>query len=251
MESLNLLADNDLDSLINFETNFVSVDSSTAVTFADKDARITFEGVDCSKCNANNIVYADPLGAESLMGGTGPPPGLYETIEALQAEARSCSLSGRCSNFSCSSGDCSFDVTGFTGYASSGNANLTINDSAEVSPANTNTAVTYYTYYVNATNGSLITGANCTVTDDSGTNPMIPGVSYYSYTRGAGYLFAGTYNWNVTCSASEYTTLFANDTIDIIESGYSAVPEFSDYALVLIVLTAIGGFFVVKRKRGI
>jgi hypothetical protein len=31
--------------------------------------------------------------------------------------------------------------------------------------------------------------------------------------------------------------------------GGAAVPEFSDYALVLIVLTAIGGFFLVKRKQ--
>jgi parallel beta-helix repeat protein len=31
--------------------------------------------------------------------------------------------------------------------------------------------------------------------------------------------------------------------------GYTAVPEFSDYAMILIIVTAIGGFYFVKRKQ--
>jgi hypothetical protein len=79
---------------------------------------------------------------------------------------------------------------------------------------------------------------------------MTAGGSYYWYNKTGGYSSGGIHNWNVTCAASGYTELSANDTINITGGiSYMAVPEFSDYAMILIIVTAICGFYFVKRRR--
>ncbi|MFH1829044.1 MAG: LamG-like jellyroll fold domain-containing protein [Nanoarchaeota archaeon] len=134
------------------------------------------------------------------------------------------------------------------------NANLTINDSAEGSSVNTNTAVEFYAYYINASSGAAITDSfgqcNITIPDASVTNTAM---SYdgtdvrWEYNLTAGFSSAGTKSWSVNCTSSTYDNLNSSNTVSITSSG--AVPEFGDYAILFILITVIGGFFIMHRKE--
>jgi len=215
LSSDELGGDNEIDDDIEFGSQFVSVNSTTATAFSGKAANITFSDVDCDYCDNNNIIYT---------------LGMYSTLEGLRSNGQSCVLSGKCSNFVCSNpggvGDCTFDVTGFTGYAYGGNVNLTINDNAEGDTEYTTVNVTYYAYYVNATTGALITGASCNVTDPDGTQTMSEGATYYDYVKDGGYSSPGIKEWNVTCNKAGVSWLLANDTI-IIETAPESVNKTS------------------------
>ncbi|MBI4980669.1 hypothetical protein HZC30_03890, partial [Candidatus Woesearchaeota archaeon] len=197
----NIRNDRSLDNKIEVGEGWVSVDSVNAPILSTP-AQITFGNTDCSRCTPNTIISAW---------------GVPGSKEEIYATGQSCTLSGKCSDVQCNANTCTFQVSGFTGYASGGNANLTINDSAEGTTAFTNTVVNYYAYYVNATSGALITGASCNVTDDGGTYVMSENTNFYNYTKSTGYSQPGTKNWNVTCAASGFTTLTANDTISIVQ----------------------------------
>ncbi|MBU1622225.1 MAG: LamG domain-containing protein [Nanoarchaeota archaeon] len=236
----NIGRDNNLDDDIEINNNFVAVNSVAAPVFAEKDATLTFENVSCNLCAADNIVYST---------------GEYSTLAEIQANGQSCSAVGKCSNFICNNpgeiGNCTFDVTGFTGYAFGGNANLTINDSAEGSSVNTNTAINFFAYYVNATSGNHISGASCNVSFDDAPSiwyQMTDSGSYYNYTKSAGFSTAATHVWNVSCAKSGFTTLVADDTVSVTSAG-GAVPEFSDYAILLILITVVSGFFIVRKRN--
>ncbi|MBU0456781.1 MAG: LamG-like jellyroll fold domain-containing protein [Nanoarchaeota archaeon] len=231
--------DDDVSNDIEIGDGFIFVDSSMAPAFANKAANITFENVSCNQCNGNDILYA-----------SGYNPSLAE----IQADGQSCNLAGKCSNFVCADNTCSFIVTSFTGYASEGNANLTINDSAEGSYASTSTSIDFFAYYVNATSGEAIADGSCNVSFDDAPsiwNPMTwngTGDGSYNYTKSSGFISTGTHGWNVTCAYGNFSTLLANDTIVII-SGGGAVPEFEDYAILFILITIISGFFIMKKKN--
>jgi hypothetical protein len=230
-QPVNLYGINNLDNIVKFGTKYVSIDSA-AGTALDTTANITFQNVECAKCTANNIVYAT---------------GTYSSRATLQAQAKSCLLAGNCSNFRCSGtiGDCTFDVTGFTGYAYGGNTNLTINDTTEATPVYNLAPLVFYAYYVDATTGSLITGASCNVTDVTGTYVMSQNTLYYNYSKQAG-LPTAIQPFNVTCAKAGYTTLTANDTANIIP--YPPAPEFPAWALLLAVGAVAVGVVGMRRK---
>jgi hypothetical protein len=128
-------------------------------------------------------------------------------------------------------------------------ATLLIHDSAEGSYVTPNAAVTYFALYKNATSNTHIYGATCYAEDEDGTYLMIeiPG-GYYYYIKYGGFMYTGTKNWNVTCAAAGFPALSENDDI-LVHAFYGVVPEFSDYAMILIIVTAICGFYFVKRKK--
>ncbi|MFH1395968.1 MAG: hypothetical protein ABIG93_01090, partial [archaeon] len=210
----------------------------------NRQANVTFENVNCNLCNNNNIIYSAEY---------------YTTQADILANGQSCTLAGTCSAFTCNNpggvGNCTFDVTGFTGYAVGGNANLTINDSAEGSTVNINTAIDFNAYYVNSTSGASIADASCNVSFDDAPSTWYQmtwngtGDSNYNYTKTSGFANAATHVWNVTCAKTGFTTLTTNDTVVVTSAGGGAVPEFKDYAIVLLVLTIVGGFMVIRERN--
>lgn len=203
----NIGNDNNLDNDIEVGDGWLSINSNNAPVL-NSQANITLENVNCFQCNENNLIYA---------------PDFYLSLTELQSSGQSCSLSRKCNSFFCADagngvGNCTVEVTGFTGYAAGGNANLTINDSAEGMTAYTYTAVTYFAYYLNASGGTPITEASCNVSGSDSTDVMAWDAQYsaYGYTRTAGFTTSGIKSWNVTCSKSGFTTLFTNDTISIV-----------------------------------
>ncbi|MBU0456920.1 MAG: LamG domain-containing protein, partial [Nanoarchaeota archaeon] len=244
LSNANIGNDDDLDNDIEFGDGFVSVNSTSAPAFASKSANITFENMDCNLCNNDGIIYTS---------------GAYTTLADIRTNGQSCSISGRCSAFTCDNpggiGNCTFDVSSFSGYAYGGNANLTINDSAEGSSVNIDTSINFFAYYVNSTDGAAIPSASCNISFDDAPsiwNQMTwngTGDNGYNYTKSSGFSSAATHVWNVTCAKSGYTSLTANDTI-LVTSLYipPAVPEFENYAILFILVTVIGGFFIMKNK---
>ncbi|MBU1622226.1 MAG: LamG domain-containing protein, partial [Nanoarchaeota archaeon] len=240
-QNLNLSGISNLDNLIKLDTKFFSVYSTTEPRL-NQQANITFENVSCDLCNADNIIYSS---------------GEYATLTEIQSNGQSCSLAGKCSAFSCDNpggtGNCTFDVTGFTGYAYGGNANLTINDSVEGSSVSTLTSINFFAYYVNATSGAHLSSASCNISFDDAPSTwyaMTEDANRYNYTKSSGFSTAATHVWNVSCAKTGFTTLVADDTVVVTSAG-GAVPEFSDYAILLILVIAVGGFFMVRRKENL
>ncbi|MBU1974240.1 MAG: hypothetical protein KKH52_02485, partial [Nanoarchaeota archaeon] len=213
----NIGGDNDLDNDIEFGTRFVYVNSVTATAFANKVANITFEDVDCNLCDNKNIIYTS---------------GTDSTLENIQANGQSCSLAGKCSSFSCDNpggtGNCTFDVTSFSGYAAGGNANLTINDSAEGSYETVNTSINFFAYYLNSSSGAAIADASCNISFDDNPGTWYnmtwngTGNSNYNYTKS--FSSAANHTWNVTCAKTGYTTLTTNDTVEVRTNSLPEVP---------------------------
>ena len=208
--NVNIGGDNNLDNDIEVGTRFVSVNSATASAFASKSANVTFENVDCSLCNSKDILYSSSY---------------YTSLSEIQGNGISCSLADKCSSISCtnpgSTGNCTFTASSFSGYALGGNANLTINDSVEGSSALTDTEVSFYAKYLNVTDNSPIHSATCNITFDDAPGTWYDmtwngtGTNLYNFTKTAGFASANTHTWNVTCSKTGFTTLLANDTIEI------------------------------------
>ena len=152
----------------------------------------------------------------------------------------------------------SVSVSG-TGVAEGVSANLTINDSYEGSQANNGTQIEFFAFYVNSTNGDPITDGSCNVTFDDNPGTWyemiwnITGNSGYNYNKTSGFVDAGLHVWNVTCAHVDFDKLNATDNVTVIVPsqpvGGTAIPEFSDYAIALILLTVISGFFIVKKKE--
>jgi len=234
--------DANLDGDIEFGDKFISIDSSIATAFVNKAANITFENVDCNLCDEKNIIYA---------------AGIYSTLSGIQTNGQSCSSVGKCSNFVCNNqggtGNCTFDVVGFTGYAIGGNANLTINDSAEGSSVNTSTSIDFFAHYINTTSGAHISSASCNVSFDDAPSTWYAmtfngtGDGSYNYTKTNGFATAAIHLWNVSCAGTGFTNLTANDTVLVI-SIPGPIPEFGDYAVLLVLVTVIGGFLLLKRR---
>jgi hypothetical protein len=197
----NIGGDNDLNNDLILDYRGVSINSSAARGL-NQSANITFENVSCGGCTANAVITSEEF---------------YSTLTEMQADGQSCVLTGKCSYFQTvgSGGNCSctFSVSSFTGYTYGGNANLTINDSAEGISIPPNTPLTYYAYYVNATGGTFIAEASCNASDIDGTYVMSENTNFYNYTKSSGFVASGIKNWNVTCAKIGFSTLFANDTI--------------------------------------
>ncbi len=137
-----------------------------------------------------------------------------------------------------------------TGAGANGNAELEISDSAEGSSADTDADINFFAEYTNATSGDHISGASCNVTfdDDLGTYFEMDEDAdndRYNYTKIGGFSGIGSHDWVVICGADNFNSVNATDTVSVIVP----VPEFSDYAILLILITVAGGFFVIRNKN--
>ena len=138
-----------------------------------------------------------------------------------------------------------------TGIAANGNAQLTINDSAEGSTISTNTAINFYAYYHNATSDAHIASATCQVLFDDAAGVWVNMTAdtsngRYNYTKSSGFASGVVHTWEVNCSKSGYTTLDTTDTVSV--TAVASVPEFNDYALMLaLLLAALGGIGVANK----
>ena len=120
-----------------------------------------------------------------------------------------------------------------------GTANLTIDAD---DPKLIGELVTFTAEYRNAT--GLIEGATCTISLPDGDHPMNELASnIYNYSTT--FATAQTVDYNVTCSATEESTVFANDTAII---NAADIPEFSTITLGLGLIAVLIGLFLIRRK---
>jgi len=146
-----------------------------------------------------------------------------------------------------------FTVTSFTGYGAAGyNSNLTIWDDTN-DPEGENTAhyiddlVGFYANYTNTTSGAVITGANCDIYfTDTGWSGMSYNSTSELHEYNRTFSSSGTVNWQANCSAAGYDNQSAQDDAYITPTA-AAIPEFSDFAVLLILVVVIGGFLAMKK----
>jgi len=227
--------DADLDSFALITPQLVSLNSSGVDISLNTSSNITLKGADC---NYPYVYFKDGTAKNAV------------TVYSLDQRCTG-ATDPACINIVCANDQLNFTASHFTAYATGTNANLTINDSAEGGTADNGTDIIYYAYYVNKTSGAMITGASCNVTDDDGTFVMDESASYYNYTKVGGFDAAGLEYWDVNCSSATYNDLGATDNVTIVSTGGGggSVPEFSDYAMILLVLVITGGFLYMRKGQ--
>jgi len=130
------------------------------------------------------------------------------------------------------------------------NSNLDIYDSVEYGFQQINLDVIFYANYTNVTSGALITDGTCLISFDDNTSAwfiMSLQPNYYEYTKTGGFNTTGLRDWWVNCSSPTYDNLTAMDDVLITAPRIYYVPEFSDYAIILLILVVVGGFLVIRR----
>lgn len=179
----------------------VSVDTTSLHPSFNYSVNLTFENVSCPP-----VIYVSPS--------------FYPTSDEVFENGFVCDeiTEPACSVISCIDGTLLLNVSHFTSYAAGLDSNLTIYDdtdpeggSAQKNPYDD---VTFFANYT-MTNGSFISGANCTIWfDDSQTwYNLTETSSVYEYTR---YFEAlGDHGWNVSCNKTGYDNLTTNDTVSI------------------------------------
>ncbi|MCX6709082.1 MAG: hypothetical protein NTW67_05560 [Candidatus Woesearchaeota archaeon] len=215
------------DNLI-IEDNFVSLDSE-ALSALDGPAKVTLMA-DCS----NYRIYTK----------TGAP-GSYDEIVGAKTVCTSCVVD------SCISGFLTFDVTGFSGYASGPGTNLTVWDDTDALARYADEQVFFFANYSNATSNAPITGASCNVTFQlAPVGPFAMAYNatskFYEYNRT--FSAPGTSDWDVNCSAAGYANLKAADTVTISSLLGNGVPEFSAYTLLLAIVISVSGFMIIRNR---
>jgi len=208
----------DYDEHIKIEDSVIFVNSSALHSTFNNSATLTFYYVNC---NVPYVYYSDTA----------------NTRAAIMTENKLC-LPPRCTNIQCSAGTLTVDVTHFSGYAVNGTANLTIDAD---DPKYTLEIITFTAEYLNATNP--ITGATCNISFSDGSYIMDEQTTYYNYSRT--FTTPQIVDYNVTCSATEESTVFANDTA-VIQS--IEIPEFSIITLGLGLVAVLGGLLIIRRK---
>ncbi len=140
----------------------------------------------------------------------------YE-ISTIEGELCDESICGNVS-YNVSAGVAVFNVTRFSSYVTQGNSQLEIWD--ETDPdfpyANQtkypNEQVKFFANYTKKNNDQPITGATCIInfSDSGGTMSYNNSISVYEFNRS--FVSNGTFDWNVTCSATGAQTLTTIDT---------------------------------------
>ncbi len=217
-----------LNDNIIIEDDFVSLDAA-ALSELDGPARVTLMA-DCS----NYRIYTKAGAPES-----------YEEIMAAKTVCSSCAV------VSCIGGFLTFDVTGFSGYASGPGTNLTVWDDTDTLTRYADEQVYFFANYSNSTSNAPITGASCNVTFQlapAGPFAMAYNATstFYEYNRT--FSASGVSDWDVNCSAAGYANLKANDTVTISLLGDPPVPEFSAYTLLLAIVISVAGFMIFRRR---
>jgi len=209
--------------------NFVSLDSA-ALSALNGPARVTL-AADCS----NYRIYTK-AGA----------PDSYDEIAGAKTVCTSCVVD------SCTSGFVTFDVTGFSGYASGPGTNLTVWDDTDALARYADEQVFFFANYSNATSNAPITGASCNVTFQlAPVGPFAMAYNatskFYEYNRT--FSASGVSDWDVNCSAAGYANLLAADTVTISSLlGDPPVPEFSAYTLLLAIVISVAGFMIIRNR---
>ncbi|MFC1774961.1 hypothetical protein ACFLZN_01450, partial [Nanoarchaeota archaeon] len=144
-------------------------------------------------------------------------------------------------NFSTVSVNDTINITGF-------GANLTLYDEYENSSVAMYSPIDFFANYTN-TSGTHISNASCNITFDDGTGPfaMTDNSANYNYTKSAGFNTSAVHEWNVTCNHANYTELSGNNSVSV--SYPEAIPEFSEWALILATIITIAGFITIRHKR--
>jgi hypothetical protein len=151
---------------------------------------------------------------------------------------------------------------GFSAYSSGSSADLTIWDQIELNASLFGAIglikfpgfnIPFYANFSNNSNGSLIGGANCNISfsDNWGSKfNMVEDSTngVYNYTKIGGMIDPGTYNFNVTCGGvNGFDELTLLDSFII--SNPQNVPEWDEWAIFMILIVAVSGFFVMKREE--
>jgi len=217
----------DLDAHIKFGDCYVSVNLSGLDYTFNATAYLTLNNSD-GHCGDDRIYYA---------------PGVYNNADEVRQHDTVCS---DCIKLIADRHKVKFRVFHFSSYAIGSNANLTIYDSYENSAAQPNADIIFYANYTNKS-GSHISGGTCTIYFDGNTadkHNMTDNGNNYNYTYS--FSSAGTHNYNITCSATNYNTLSAVDDVEVS----SVVPEFSGSSLVVIsIFVIILGLLLLNRNR--
>ena len=198
-------ASKNFDAYVNINDSLVSVNSAALGSAYSAAANITMYNVDCDDYNRNFLSYRTGFytSADSVIGYSCP--------------------GNVCSNVNCSGTTLTFSVTGFSSYAYGSNANLSVNNSVGDNIASMYSPVMFYAYYHDS-NNDVIPGASCNINfGDGNSGTMNISGDHYQYNKTGGYDSVGTYYWTVTCTKSGYTTLSADDTVDV-GSPSSSVP---------------------------
>jgi len=209
----------DYDTNIIIEGGSISVNTSALDSTFNSSAILTFYYVDCG---APYVYYSDTA----------------TTRYAILAENNLC-LPPRCTDIQCNAGTLTVNVSHFSGYAVNGTANLTIDAD---DPKLIGELVTFTAEYMNAT--GLIEGATCIISLPDGDHAMNELASHI-YNYSTTFATAQTVDYNVTCSATEENTVFANDTAII---NAADIPEFSTITLGLGFVAILIGLFLIRRK---
>lgn len=228
-ESVNLSEAVDLNPIIHLGRKHITVNSSAA-SYLNKTANITFYDMDCNDPDNLLIYYSEDEHTYSTIASRGVicPP---ET----------------CSSISClggAHGNLSFQVSHFTGFAAGPTSNLTIYDDIEYGGEKMNTVpIMFYAKYLDRSDGTLISGAICNISFED--NPtlwftMTEGTTRYHYNKTDGFASAGEFDWAVNCSHPSHTGLLAEDNITIFSA---VVPEFfgnsAAFALIFLIAFAL------------
>ncbi|MBI1971164.1 right-handed parallel beta-helix repeat-containing protein [Candidatus Woesearchaeota archaeon] len=142
--------------------------------------------------------------------------GFFSTRPDIQANGTDCEAIGKCTNIVCQDNTLNFTVTSFSGFSSEGNANLTIDNTG---PITVGTLVQFNASYINSTSGAVIPSANCTIRFQTELGEPLSGLMSFNLSGDGQHRFnrtfvpEGIYNYNVTCNATGFTTLLANDTM--------------------------------------
>jgi hypothetical protein len=159
-------------------------------------------------------------------------------------------------SFDAASGEFTFTVTHFTGFSSGVGAALTIYDDTDAlggsNTRDTSQFVGFFANYTNSSDSSALPGeckiniSSLSINAQSMTFNSTTGL--YNFT--AGLFAAGTPEWNVTCTNEVgLGNLTANDTVTINEFTPPAAPEFSEWAVMILLTTCILGFFFMRKQE--
>jgi len=234
------------DDNIRLGAKFMSLNTVVVDEGLNATARVSLDDVDCGSFD---LFYSEGFlstAAEIVAAGT--------QVATQTNLGGDCTDATKCVNMTCADSMLNFTALHFDGFATGGNANLTINDSAEGSTAAALESIDFFAFYINKTSGEVISpalGGNCNVSFDDGTGPFemtFNGTSNdgYNFTKTNGFSSSGLHLWNVTCAGTNFQLLTATDNVTITAS---AVPEFSTWAIILILMITISGFFLMRKEE--
>ncbi|MBI4150184.1 S8 family serine peptidase [Candidatus Woesearchaeota archaeon] len=122
-----------------------------------------------------------------------------------------------CNVISYDAGNLTVRVVHFTSFTTGINANLTISDqNDEGLDKRTSENISFFANYTNRTSGAPISDGNCSIFFANESFSMNFNETWYVFSRN--FSATASYDWNVSCTASAFETLEANDSIYINNS---------------------------------